>query len=156
MTPNSEVREPASPPREWRVVLVEDDAPLAGLLVRYLQKLNLVVAACFSRPSEALEALRATPADLLITDLTLGSESGVELAQAALAIHAKTRVLLMSGYPYEPRDFPPHAKLVFLAKPFLPSMLQDAIRQLLEDQDCVSTSAASNLAAKLSPDSDHS
>ena len=156
LTTNSEASEPVSLGREWRVVLVEDDAPLAGLLVRYLQKLNLVVAGCFSRPAEALESLRATPADLLITDLTLGVESGAELARAALELHAGTRVLLMSGYPYEPHDFPLGARLVFLPKPFLPDMLRDAIRQLLEDQDCVSTSAASNLAAKLSPDSDQS
>ena len=142
--------------RKWRVVLVEDDAPLAGLLVRYLRRLNLEVAGCFTRPAEALESLRATPADLLITDLTLGVESGAELARAALDLHAETRVLLMSGYPYEPRDFPIGARLVFLPKPFLPNMLQDAIRQLLEDQDCVKANAASNLAAKLSPDSDQS
>ena len=156
LTTNSETSEPASKDRKWRVILVEDDAPLAGLLVRYLQRLNLEVAGCFTRPAEALEALRAMPADLLITDLTLGVESGAELARAALEIHAETRVLLMSGYPYEPRDFPIGARLVFLPKPFLPNMLQDSIRLLLEDQDCVRTSAASNLAAKLSPDSDQS
>ena len=156
LTTNSKASEPAAKDRKWRVLLVEDDAPLAGLLVRYLRRLNLEVAGCFTRPAEALESLRATPADLLITDLTLGIESGAELARAALDLHAETRVLLMSGYPYEPRDFPIGARLVFLPKPFLPNMLQDAIRQLLEDQDCVKANAASNLAAKLSPDSDQS
>ena len=160
LTSKGEAGEPGSTAREWRVVLVEDDEPLAGLLVRYLKRLNLEVAACFSRPSDALQSLRQERADLLITDLTLGVESGAELARSALALNAGTRVLLMSGYPYEPHGFPLGARLVFLLKPFQPNMLQDAIRLLLEDsvmadQDGVRTSAASNLAAKLSPDSDH-
>jgi DNA-binding NtrC family response regulator len=141
-------------PREWRVVLVEDDAPLAGLLVRYLKRLNLG-AECFRHPAEALDCLRSQPVDLLITDLTLGSENGAELALAALDFRPALRVLLMSGYPYEPVGFPDGARLAFLQKPFLPHMLQTAIQELLEDQDCVSASADSSRSAKLSPDSDH-
>lgn len=140
------------PPR--RVVLVEDDAPLAGLLVRYLKRFNLD-ATCFRRPAEALESLRDSPADLLITDLTLGSENGVDLALTALGLDPHLPVLLMSGYPYEPNGFPESARLLFLPKPFLPNMLQAAIESLLAPQAFVSTSAASSLAAKLSPDSDH-
>jgi DNA-binding response OmpR family regulator len=144
---------PASP--EKRVVLVEDDAPLAGLLVRYLKRLN-IGATFFRRPAEALEHLRGQPADLLITDLTLGDENGADLARSALELDSSLRVLLMSGYPYEPVDFPETAHVAFLQKPFLPNMLQNAIQALLEAQDCVSSSADSSLAAKLSPDSDQS
>ena len=138
-----------------RVVLVEDDPPLAGLLVRYLKCLNLV-ATCFRRPGDALESLRRERAALLITDLTLGEEDGAELAREALGLDPAMRVLLMSGYPYEPRDFPEEARVLFLQKPFLPDMLQEKINQLLAAQDCVNKSADSSLAAKLSPDSDQS
>lgn len=141
------------PPR--RIVLVEDDGPLAGLLVRYLKRFNLE-ADCFRRPAEALVSLRDCPADLLITDLTLGSENGVDLALSALELNPSMPILLMSGYPYEPVGFPEFTRLVFLPKPFLPNMLRAAIDSLLEPQELVSTSAASSLAAKLSPDSDHS
>ncbi len=141
--------------REWRVVLVEDDAPLAGLLVRYFKRLNLATV-CFRRPGEALSHLQNEPVDLLITDLTLGHENGAELARTALERDPQLRVLLMSGYPYEPQDFPEGARLAFLQKPFLPNMLQAEVMRLLEDQDCVSSSASSSLAAKLSPDSDQS
>ncbi len=140
------------PPR--RVVLVEDDGPLAGLLVRYLKRFNLD-AAYFRRPAEALESLHEIPADLLITDLTLGSENGVDLALTALELDPRLPVLLMSGYPYEPNGFPESARLLFLPKPFLPNMLHAAIEKLLEPHAWVSTSAASSFAAKLSPDSDH-
>jgi DNA-binding response OmpR family regulator len=144
-------------PREWRVVLVEDDAPLAGLLVRYLKRHNMA-AAWFRRPDEALEALRLERADLLITDLTLGQESGADLARGALVLDPSLAVLLMSGYPYEPHEFPEGARLTFLQKPFLPHMLKEAIQKLLEDQEGggVSANAASSLSAKLSPDSDQS
>lgn len=143
-------------PREWRVVLVEDDAPLAGLLVRYLKRQNMA-ATWFRRPGEALEALRANGADLLITDLTLGHEKGADLARSALELDPSLAVLLMSGYPYEPHEFPEGIRLVFLQKPFLPHMLKEAIEKLLEGQDGgVSASAASSLSAKLSPDSDQS
>ena len=143
-------------PREWRVVLVEDDAPLAGLLIRYLKRHNMA-AAWFRRPAEALEALRSEPADLLITDLTLGQEKGTDLARSALELDPSLAVLLMSGYPYEPHEFPEGVRLTFLQKPFLPNMLKDAIQKLLEDQEGgVSANADSSLSAKLSPDSDQS
>jgi len=138
-----------------RVVLVEDDEPLAGLLVRYLKRLNLL-AVSFRRPSEALASLQTERAQLLITDLTLGDESGVDLARSALAIHPDLPVLLMSGYPYEPVGFPDGARLAFLPKPFLPQMLQSAIEGLLAPQPEVSSNADSSRAAKLSPDSDQS
>ena len=143
---------------ERRVLLVEDDEPLAGLLVRYLKRLNCP-AVHFRRSADALAHLREAPAELLITDLTLGAENGVELARAALDLDPQLRVLLMSGYPYEPDGFPETARVAFLQKPFLPQMLKTEIERLLADQEadpeCVSTSAASSLAAKLSPDSDH-
>lgn len=138
-----------------RVVLVEDDAPLAGLLVRYLKRLNLS-AVCYRQACEALEALREEPAGLLITDLTLGEDDGAKLAREALALDPALRVLLMSGYPYEPVDFPESARVRFLQKPFLPNMLQQEIQLLLQPQEEVSASADSSLAAKLSPDSDQS
>lgn len=153
LAPGDETSGPT--PREWRVVLVEDDEALAGLLVKYLKRLHLV-ADYFRHPADALESLRTQRADLLITDLTLGHENGADLARRALEFDAGLRVLLMSGYPYAPQSFPEGARLVFLQKPFMPAMLQAAIQQLLEDHDGVSTKAASNLAAKLSPDSDQS
>jgi len=137
-----------------RVVLVEDDVPLSGLLLRYLKRLNFP-AECFRRPEPALDSLRAAPARLLIADLTLGEESGVDLALAALELDPALPVLLMSGYPYEPDGFPPGARVAFMPKPFLPHMLQASIDRLLRVQDDVSASADSSLAAKLSPDSDH-
>ena len=151
----TEANGPVDIPRQWRVVLVEDDEALAALLVKYLKRLHLV-ADSFRHPASALESLRAKRADLLITDLTLGHENGADLARKALEFDAGLPILLMSGYPYAPQSFPEGTRVAFLQKPFLPSMLQAAIQQLLEDQDCVSTKAASNLAAKLSPDSDHS
>ena len=142
--------------REWRLVLVEDDAALAGLLVRYLKRLGMV-AECFRRPAEALAVLQQRPADLLITDLTLGEESGVALARQALAVDPALRVLLMSGYPYEPQEFPHTARIAFMQKPFLPHTLKSELEKLLQPHDDgVSANADSSFSAKLSPDSDQS
>ena len=147
-----------------RIVLVEDEVSLATLLVRYLKRLNLD-AICYRQPAEALEALRAQPADLLVTDLTLGHEDGAVLAKAALDLQPHLCVLLMSGYPYQPTGFPEAARVAFLQKPFLPNMLHAEIERLLADrpqapeeadQPPVIASADSSLAAKLSPDSDQS
>ncbi|MBY0504714.1 MAG: response regulator [Bryobacteraceae bacterium] len=137
------------------VVLVEDDAPLAGLLVRYLRRLDLE-ATCFRQTADALEALRGRPGSILIADLTLGDDDGAELARQALEFDSTLRVLLMSGYPYEPHGFPEGARVLFMPKPFLPSMLQEKLQLLLEaPQPEVIAKADSNLSAKLSPDSDH-
>jgi PAS domain S-box-containing protein len=93
--------EPANLPlgRGQRVLYVDDEAPLALIAGRVLERLGYA-AATYTSPLAALEAVRAEPTryDLVITDLAMPAMAGLELAQQMLAIRADLPVVLMTGY----------------------------------------------------------
>lgn len=67
---------PAAPP--LRVVLVEDDPMVRQLLEMVWEDFELTLVSC-TRVSEALAVLREAPADLIVTDMMLPGESGLDL-----------------------------------------------------------------------------
>jgi len=111
-----------------RILLVDDEAPLLDLLKRYLERLGYEVEACLT-PADALQSFEADPSrySLVLTDLTLPGMSGDEMIARMRAIAPKLRVIVASGYPYEPKG----KRTAFLQKPFLPKMLADLIEQML-------------------------
>lgn len=112
-----------------RILLVDDEAPLLDLLKRYLERLGYEVEASLT-PAEALKSFAADPAgySLVLTDLTLPGMRGDEMIAQMLAIAPKLRVIIVSGYPYQPKG----KRMAFLQKPFLPKMLADQIEELLK------------------------
>jgi DNA-binding NtrC family response regulator len=112
-----------------RLLLVEDEAALANLLHRYLERLGHQVDAC-GRADAALALLDAHPEDyaLLITDLSLPDMSGDELITLSRLRVPHLPAILASGYPYQPRA----AGVEFLQKPFLPSSLAQAVERALK------------------------
>ena len=63
-----------------RVLLVDDDASIRRFVALALEDLPIDLIACASVP-QAREALRAAPVRLLITDLMMPGESGLDLLQ---------------------------------------------------------------------------
>ncbi len=112
-----------------RILLVDDEAPLLDLLKRYLERLGYEVEACLT-PADALKCFEADPSrySLVLTDLTLPGMSGDEMITRMRAIAPKVRVIVSSGYPYEPKG----KRTGFLQKPFLPKMLAEMIEQMLK------------------------
>src|SRR5258708_35275297 len=128
--------------RRARLVLVDDEEALVGLLQKYLEKLGYEVHAC-AGPEIALERFRSDPSAyaLVLTDLTLPGLSGEEMLEQMRASHPQLRAIVTSGYPYQPRA--PY--VTFLQKPFLPKMLADEIEEKLkktQDRTQQSDSAA--------------
>jgi two-component system response regulator AtoC len=80
-----------------RVLVVEDDASLRGLLERGLQRRGFEVQAAASA-AEAVAALRASEQDALLTDLRLGAEDGLALTQQALQIQPDLPVVVMTAF----------------------------------------------------------
>ena len=68
-----------------RVLVVEDDPALSGLLERGLGRRGFDVRVVAS-PDEAMAVLRETELDALLTDLRLGNADGLELTQEALRV----------------------------------------------------------------------
>ena len=111
-----------------RILLVDDEAPLVELLKRYLERLGYEVDACLT-PADALKTFEADPSrySLVLTDLTLPGMSGDAMIARMRAIAPKLRVIVSSGYPYEPKG----KRTGFLQKPFLPKMLAELIEKML-------------------------
>lgn len=106
------------------VLLLEDNEPLREVLTHFLESSGLsVLATC--DPAEAARLAQQRPVDLLITDIALPGTSGDVLAEAICAASPQTRVLFISGEQVAP----PGA--AFLAKPFTPRQLLEAVGALL-------------------------
>ena len=82
-----------------RVLYVDDEPTLVFLITRALEKLG-IASRGFASAEEALAAFESEPQafTLVLTDLTMpGGMSGLELAQAVLAIRPDARVVIASG-----------------------------------------------------------
>ncbi|SUE63396.1 DUF4118 domain-containing protein [Roseomonas gilardii] len=151
--PEEEGRSPSAgagasrPPRGGRaVLLVEDQADLRRMMEETLREAGWRVQAV-ADGAAALEALRTSLPDLLLTDVALpGGVSGTELGRYLCGRHPGARVLLMSGLrdrDVEGTGFP------FLGKPFgreellrvVSIVLDDALRETPANGDFSATRA---------------
>jgi CheY-like chemotaxis protein len=82
-----------------RVLFVDDEAPLAQMGQRMLERLGYVVTAATSA-ADALDAFASNPQafDLVVTDLTMPGRSGTDLTAEMLALRPDVRVVLVTGY----------------------------------------------------------
>lgn len=87
----------------------------------------------FSRPSEALEAVRATPIDTAFLDVEMGSMSGLELAAELKRIQPEAHIIFVTGHPkYAVNAFQIHAT-GYLLKPISLEALERELTFLYED-----------------------
>lgn len=123
---------PAAPPREGRrgrILLVDDDAAVLGLIRRVLAANGYVVHAC-DEPSRALEVARREPIDLLLTDQAMPGGSGVELAARIGELRPGTPAIVMSGYASDAAASRP-GDVGWLSKPFGADALLGSVRAAL-------------------------
>jgi CheY-like chemotaxis protein len=87
---------PAAPAR---VVLVEDDASLRRFVQMALEELDIELVPC-AGVAQAVLALQAAPARLVLTDLMLGGESGLQFVERLAgdpALRSDARVVVLSA-----------------------------------------------------------
>jgi CheY-like chemotaxis protein len=112
-----------------RVLFVEDDALVRELTQELLAGEDREVCACASA-EEALQELERGRFDLLITDVSLPSMSGMALAHRFIALHPAAAVIIASGYPLE-LGFDRHgANWRSIAKPIEAEQLDALIEEL--------------------------
>lgn len=116
------------------VLLVEDSDLVRGPIRRMLEALGFKVVEA-AGAKEALAAYLAADEviDLVLTDIVLRDQNGVELALAIREHQADARVVFMSGYTDNPAV---HQGLLdpevnFISKPFTIRSLRSAIAQVL-------------------------
>ena len=119
--------------RGQSIYIVDDEPVLLELASVILEPLGYTVKT-FASPEAALREFGAAESkpDLLITDYAMHNMNGLELATACRRIQPKLKVLLVSG-TVGPDIC--HGAAVqpdqFLAKPYLPKQLIDAVAAAL-------------------------
>src|SRR5437764_1113821 len=88
-----------------RIMVVDDDRALLGFTAKYLSRLGYSVAA-FRSPEEAWTQFSGPDANysLVLVDLSLPGLSGEELARRMLSANPEVRLILTSGYPFDPQQ----------------------------------------------------
>jgi two-component system cell cycle sensor histidine kinase/response regulator CckA len=127
----------SSPPASGTetILLVEDEPLVLQTLTLSLTRkgYHLLTA---ENPKEALEILAKypKPIDLLITDVVMPEQSGLELVSQAYRLRPNLPVLYISGYTEEHTKIQSlvHEGIAFLQKPFTPSTLARRVREILD------------------------
>ena len=115
------------------VLVVEDDQMFARAVGDDLRYQGLEVAIVHT-VADALESVRKHKYDVLLTDLRLGAQDGIDLLAALRDVSPQTRAVLMSAFATA-RDYQRAVELGavrVLCKPFTPADLIQCIRQAVE------------------------
>jgi len=122
---------------EERILVVDDEPAVRKLLARILRARGYDVFETEDGPS-ALAFMSSTDRqmDLVVTDVLMPKMSGVQLAKEIQARWPSIKILLVSGYPRGERDRPTaiDATLPMLGKPFTPTNIENAVRELLDSR----------------------
>ena len=117
------------------ILVVDDEAAVNGLVTRYLRHLGYTVLDA-SSAEEALAVVRrqAPRVDLVLSDVVMPGESGIELAGALLSRVPGPSVILMTGVlPQEVERVDVDGQIVrVLRKPLDLDELQQVLRVTLE------------------------
>jgi len=118
------------------ILVVEDEAPVRGVLVEQLQELGYtVLEAANSR--EALSRIEGHSGEigLLVTDIVMPETSGLDLADQVRENRPEIRVLHMSGYSEKEltRRGLDRGDVNILAKPFTAAELAKSVRATLDE-----------------------
>jgi DNA-binding NarL/FixJ family response regulator len=85
-----------------RIAIVDDHQIVrAGFREMLLEEIDLSIAFEAATGEEALERLRETPCDVILLDLSLPGQSGVDVLRAVRQRYDDLRVLVLTGFPEE-------------------------------------------------------
>ncbi len=115
------------------ILLVDDDAPVRVMLARLLRTQGHDVIQADSAAA-AYTALELQKPDLIISDIVMPGESGIDLRRNVLDRWPDLPVILISGYsPEGPAEFAAHTpKTIFVQKPFAADQFLALVEETLE------------------------
>jgi len=117
-----------------RLVYVVDDEPMLLELALIILEPQGFVVKTFRDPELAIESfIKASPRpDAVVTDYAMHSMNGMELVERFRKVDPNLKILLVSGTVGEEvfRNAPSKPEL-FLAKPYQPRQLIEALRALI-------------------------
>ena len=120
-----------------RILLVDDEAPIVGMVQEMLQRLGYTVTTRTSS-IDALEAFKADPDrfDLVVTDMTMPAMTGDQLTMKIKSIRPGMPVIMCTGFSNR-IDASRAAEIGiqgFVLKPILRQDIAGVIRQVLDKQ----------------------
>ena len=119
-------------PKAETVLVVDDETDVRKLLVDVLSLGGFkVLQASNSREALDLANAHSQPIALLVTDIIMPGESGMELADLLHARNPELKVLFISGYADRERVRPLRSNEQYIPKPFLPGELFQRINELV-------------------------
>jgi two-component system response regulator PilR (NtrC family) len=80
-----------------RILVVDDEPAILSLLATVLRERGWDVSEA-SSGTEGIDLLEQEPYDVILTDLVMPGDSGIDLLRAAKEIHPDVEVILMTGY----------------------------------------------------------
>lgn len=122
-----------------RILIIDDDSQMRTVLRQMIELAGYeVVEACDGR--EGLRCYHATPVDLIITDILMPEQEGLETIQALRRISPEVKIIAISGGGRMGQlDVLPIAAAFgaqcTLRKPLRRQILLDAVCQLLQGQE---------------------
>ena len=124
--------DPSNPVAPKRILVIDDDEMLRGMLVQTLERAGYEVVEA-PNGDAGLKLFRAHPADLVITDLIMPEKEGVETMMELRRDYPTLPIIAVSGGARAAgRDYLPIARQLgvrcALAKPFSRQEILEAIR----------------------------
>jgi CheY-like chemotaxis protein len=116
------------------IVVCEDDESVSTAVCDYLEAMAADVIRCGSA-TEAMAAAQLRRPAVLITDVIMPGQSGVQLAQELRSLHSGLRVLSMTGHTEHDvlKTIGPARDTRFIQKPFTTASLMEQLRQVTAD-----------------------
>ena len=119
-----------------RILLVDDEEPIAKLGKQVLERLGYTVATRTSS-LEALEAFRTNPDayDLILTDMTMPNMTGDRLTAELLSIRPELPVVICTGFSEQmnPKKAEAIGAKGLLMKPIIRADMASMVRRVLDD-----------------------
>lgn len=134
-------------------ILVVDDHPIVrkGLVDLFNEEPGFVVCGQAANAADALRAVSVAPPDVAVVDLTLGTESGLDLLTELSKSHPAVRLLVLSGHDerlYAERALKAGA-LGYVMKDQPATHLLTAIRRVAGGKSYVSADTAERILSTL-------
>jgi CheY-like chemotaxis protein len=112
-----------------RILLVDDDSTMVGLLKILLTMEGYQVATLMDKPGDILENIRLAKPDILLIDIFLGDQNGLDIVRQVRQLPGMRRIkiVMVSGTDKCDECLAAGAD-AFLLKPYMPNDLFDILR----------------------------
>jgi CheY-like chemotaxis protein len=118
------------PAKPLRVLLVDDEPAILRMFRAALHGTKFTFSQAHDG-REALERLGVTEVDVVVTDINMPGQGGLEFLRSMRGSHPHIPVIVMTGKPSSEsqNEASIHGAVRYLVKPVLPATLRDAIER---------------------------